>query len=154
MQMEISIHASTWEATVLATHTGKAILQFQFTPLHERQPKALWLILNRCLYFNSRLYMRGNSYLQYHVVIYCIFQFTPLHERQQGCSESSAGCRKISIHASTWEATKSVLSLFFWNRYFNSRLYMRGNVIKRFNYFNPPYFNSRLYMRGNSCVTV
>ena len=55
----------------------------------------------------------------------------------------------ISIHASTWEATKNTWTIQNQN-YFNSRLYMRGNI---FPYFFSPlfkYFNSRLYMRGNA----
>ena len=55
----ISIHASTWEATC-CKEVGKGIYQFQFTPLHERQLTA-----------------------EYAFLISIQFQFTPLHERQQ-----------------------------------------------------------------------
>ena len=98
---------------------------FQFTPLHERQHR--WHRgCNLYIYFNSRLYMRGNLMLQnlqcYHLI--------------------------ISIHASTWEATIYAIrtSVIF---YFNSRLYMRGNLFEAAVHTSPGYFNSRLYMRGN-----
>ena len=35
--------------------------KFQFTPLHERQRKSWTRFFVRNVYFNSRLYMRGNS---------------------------------------------------------------------------------------------
>ena len=77
---------------------------FQFTPLHKRQRKSIcfkqklygisihastWeattqtrLLMRQLPYFNSRLYMRGNS-----------------------CSFGGYQTGHISIHASTWEAT-------------------------------------------------
>ena len=76
----ISIHASTWEATEKGERTCW-IYKFQFTPLHERQ--------------HCNLRTAG---------WYVVFQFTPLHERQH-MYRIEYRTRRISIHASTWEAT-------------------------------------------------
>ena len=56
--------------------------QFQFMPLHERQ--------------------RGHVSQDSHSTV---FQFMPLHERQHSARQLSTNNHKISIHASTWEAT-------------------------------------------------
>ena len=77
---------------------------FQFTPLHERQQK-------------------DNTT----TTSFDVFQFTPLHERQLRRQVSPAGCDCISIHASTWEATKKALEECGLTADFNSCLYMRGN---------------------------
>ena len=77
----ISIHASTREATISTTTLSLKFL-FQFTPLHERRQR------------NEVMKMRVNQ-----------FQFTPLHERQRDTGRQP--------------------DLF---DYFNSRLYMRGNL--------------------------
>ena len=84
---------------------------------------------NRVLnYFNSRLYMRGNRYFAGLQQVPPLFQFTPLHERQPGVTcglyqrtyfnsrlymrgnerflDNLAKGISISIHASTWEATR------------------------------------------------
>ena len=144
----ISIHASAWEATYTQIKPiGKNGI-FQFTPLHERQQSSV------SANWNMRL-----------------FQFTPLHERQHFSAVSVVLHALISIHASTWEAT-GILPVLWNSSNFNSRLYMRGNVIMV--YAPPtatisihastweatvaptpykgliPYFNSRLYMRGNA----
>ena len=101
--------------------------QFQFTPLHERQPAWSEWGNEVFVYFNSRLYMRGNGILgrvlaKYPISIHAstweatflkfkegvlrLFQFTPLHERQHDAGRRSTAIA-ISIHASTWEATPS-----------------------------------------------
>ena len=54
---------------------------FQFTPLHERQ-LCRRTKLSRQAYFNSRLYMRGNTKAAQKELATWTFQFTPLHERQ------------------------------------------------------------------------
>ena len=78
----ISIHASTWEAT----HNGE-----QHTDSR--------------IYFNSRLYMRGNRQepqreRRKHISIHAsTWEATQLHL-------SDLDLALISIHASTWEATK------------------------------------------------
>ena len=80
--LQISIHASTWEATCWSGAVKKMRYAFQFTPLHERQRSfrdgRKWRG-----YFNSRLYTRGNQYSR-------AFNTLPM---------------TISIHASTREAT-------------------------------------------------
>ena len=81
--MNISIHASTWEAA-WAGREEQRTAEFQFTPLHERQP----LVIAPCHSLE-------------------VFQFTPLHERQREQNVVSAYVHKISIHASTWEAAIS-----------------------------------------------
>ena len=55
---------------------------FQFTPLHKRRRLPLHRLASRRRYFNSRLYMRGNSCAAVCSFSFCVFQFTPLHERQ------------------------------------------------------------------------
>ena len=93
--------------------------------------------------------MRGNIlFLLCKTIFTSVFQFTPLHERQL-----------------------CVAAFCFFQTYFNSRLYMRGNAFQSFHpeekelfQFTPlherqqvrhlacvvcRYFNSRLYMRGN-----
>ena len=107
-------------------HSGNPPLLFQFTPLHERQLANSRISWWR-VYFNSRLYMRGNSH---------------------GCERQLPWY--ISIHASTWEATRGNRKRSISKSYFNSRLYMRGNVSHHFIRLYLPYFNSRLYMRGNN----
>ena len=57
-----------------------------------------------------------------------IFQFTPLHERQQFLPL----VRQIAFP------------------YFNSRLYMRGSILRIWLSYKKRYFNSRLYMRGST----
>ena len=101
----ISIHASTREATISTTTLSLKFL-FQFTPLHERRLQPVWQWLCH-IYFNSRLYTRGDV------------EILPKDSK-----------RRISIHASTREATCGCSTDFFPASYFNSRLYMRGNVLR------------------------
>ena len=56
---------------------------------------------------------------------------------------------RISIHASTWEATDGSWLYELALQYFNSRLYMRGNTVWEWMWRSSTNFNSRLYMRGN-----
>ena len=123
----ISIHASTWEATQWQMWKARS-MEFQFTPLHERQRGApSWFDRRdqfqftplherqqpRCIrnmfyyHFNSRLYMRGNKSKRRFGLFTYKFQFTPLHERQHYLEKSVKCCV-----------------------YFNSRLYMRGNKMR------------------------
>ena len=120
----ISIHASTWEATVMDAN-GNFRDIFQFTPLHERQQVACIQPPAPVLYFNSRLYMRGNKQGWYDESLKK-FQFTPLHERQPYCD-------LMSKDPNTFQFTPlhERQQIQRWFRrfflYFNSRLYMRGN---------------------------
>ncbi len=81
------------------------------------------------------------------------FQFSPLHERQrQTNTEDNGLCyfnSRLYMRGNIYNHT-----LFIRDNYFNSRLYMRGNQrYKRMGkYF--PYFNSRLYMRGNAMLDI
>ena len=146
--IEISIHASAWEATMLLIYCIRKTI-FQFTPLHERQPCAggwwdsrnpfqftplherqlVFLPAHRPQsYFNSRLCMRGNVSKMSHSSWYQ-FQFTPLHERQRGFSK---------LHSR--------------DQHFNSRLCMRGNLCSRCHCIVNINFNSRLCMRGNTAI--
>ena len=143
----ISIHASTWEATEKGERTCW-IYKFQFTPLHERQ--------------HCNLRTAG---------WYVVFQFTPLHERQhmyrieyrtrrisihastwEATAEAAAETKEesISIHASTWEATRTEYGfskdddISIHASTWEATGIVTGNCRLRF------YFNSRLYMRGNN----
>ena len=77
----ISIHASTWEATL------RPVLQlvryeFQFMPLHERQPNVPHEYM-RCMLFQ---FMPLHERQQKHRILMfliLLFQFMPLHERQR-----------------------------------------------------------------------
>ena len=102
---KISIHASTWEATPPQSALIVGSSTFQFTPLHERQREEV-------------IPMETEG----------IFQFTPLHERQQFLPL----VRQIAFP------------------YFNSRLYMRGSILRIWLSYKKRYFNSRLYMRGST----
>lgn len=61
-------------------------LSFQFTPLYERRLR-----------------------FQYTPSLQKVFQFTPLHERQPIRATAHFGCMEISIHASTREATLTLI---------------------------------------------
>ena len=79
----VSIHASTWEAThQFAYHYIQ--IQFQSTPPHGR----------RLLVFTRRVTTK--------------FQSTPPHGRRP-LQEIRTHHRRVSIHASTWEATSRVV---------------------------------------------
>ena len=144
---KISIHASTWEATLFGTQVENAITYFNsrlymrgnedrqtggnslFISIHA----STWEATCGCStdffpasYFNSRLYMRGNVLRSTRTESENQFQFTPLHERQFAYGGFPTSAIRISIHASTWEATWRTL-LAVRTGYFNSRLYMRGN---------------------------
>ena len=102
---------------------------FQFTPLHERQLESNLSLLFYSSYFNSRLYMRGNAAARGQSLAQFLFQFTPLHERQRAWRFDCYNAKYISIHASTWEATSPRSASLCRSSDFNSRLYMRGNLI-------------------------
>ena len=72
---------------------------FQFTPLHERQRKRYRA--GACVtYFNSRLYMRGNT--KGGIVYDMNINFNSrLYMRGNDTGYPSGGIRTISIHAST-----------------------------------------------------
>ena len=87
-----------------AEHSPIGLLnQFQFTPLHERQ-------LNPICNFQH----------------FALFQFTPLHERQQFSSTSLLGQRLFQF-TPLHERQQIVVKLFDILQNFNSRLCMRGN---------------------------
>ena len=119
----ISIHASTREATISTTTLSLKFL-FQFTPLHERRLQPVWQWLCH-IYFNSRLYTRGDI-LNKALVDYMV----------------------ISIHASTREATwkyyqKTAKGAFQFTPLHERRRRMELRSLPRC------YFNSRLYTRGD-----
>ena len=166
-------------------------LIFQFTPLHERQQDWLWK-LHQQHYFNSRLYMRGSSCAMAWITLSYPFQFTPLHERQPfmpsltsfgspfqftplherqrqlvciqrhtkrisihastweaaNVGNISALVNRISIHASTWEA--ACLFLTFWTcAIFQFTPLHERQQWRSIAGQGKLYFNSRLYMRGS-----
>ena len=126
----ISIHASTWEATKTVPPTWTRPDRFQFTPLHERQP-AVYAKFCLCIdYFNSRLYMRGNSvaadkgteatnfnsrlYMRGNMIPQIMWQRqtnfnSRLYMRGNLTELEKLEEESISIHASTWEATRKPL---------------------------------------------
>ena len=131
-----------------ALHETQDDIIFQFTPLHERQlpGKSSERVQND---FNSRLYMRGNaldkkkselSSISIHASTWeatCWFlscPFTHIISIHASTWEAtphdhmSRRYRTISIHASTWEATYTGFRYIQASGYFNSRLYMRGNL--------------------------
>ena len=125
---DISIHASTWEATkngrrdkqlslnfnshlYMRGNSGESVIpaflyKFQFTPLHERQP-FLGASFSSTTKFQFTPLHERQHIDQKILPITAKFQFTPLHERQPVPIESGA---------------------FRWIN-FNSRLYMRGNLL-------------------------
>ena len=168
----ISIHASTWEATDM---------MFTAFPQTEYFNSCLYMRGNgperrrnlRGLYFNSRLYMRGNRTQRktrtfrknFNSRLYMRGNIKPQQEKRKlhlisihastweatKNGVAGRGRSRISIHASTWEATVALVSGLIqaipfqftplherqpWSRsqperpkkYFNSRLYMRGNI--------------------------
>ena len=147
---DISIHASTWEATKNGRRDKQLSLNFNSRLYMRGNPFSVPAFpqlqnFNSRLYmrgnplagngstgsshFNSRLYMRGNRFLYFGSGSPGRFQFTPLHERQRSCV-CCLSCRVyISIHASTWEATHGATVRGNKRQNFNSRLYMRGNFV-------------------------
>ena len=103
MRVYMSIHASTWEAT-----------------LYCRRHIILWVIS-----IHASAWEATEKHFPF--LRDCLFQFTPLHERQQIRGRFKADRRDISIHASTWEATLLQQHEQTAAHYFNSRLCMRGN---------------------------
>ena len=100
---EISIHASTWEATLLfPLHMLDTAISIHASTWEATCGSSGSV---RLCYFNSRLYMRGNPMSISQAALGILFQFTPLHERQHLYQRYL----KTDI-------------------YFNSRLYMRGNL--------------------------
>ena len=61
---------------------------------------------------------------------------------------------RISIHASTWEATQTVARMATKTTYFNSRLYTRGDHPVYLTLILFWYFNSRLYTKGDNLLTL
>ena len=108
---------------------------FQFTPLHKRRRLPLHRLASRRRYFNSRLYMRGNSCAAVCSFSFCVFQFTPLHERQQGQAET-IHIRFIFQFTPLHERQRGGTLGSAARNYFNSRLYMRGNRKGRKNLLN------------------
>ncbi len=87
-QPDVSIHASTWEATGSACpSTGPA----------------------SC--FNPRLHMGGDMITPADCPLMVLFQSTPPHGRRPERSVEFNDKVRVSIHASTWEATQSSLQM-------------------------------------------
>ena len=147
----ISIHASAWEATPFVLQYGfdtfyfnsrlcmrgnpGAIASgwdtlFQFSPLHERQRRAF---LYRYQYLQISIHA---STWEATVVNAGIVddQGISIHASTWEATPDGDGLEEaepISIHASTWEATWMPSLWTVCARYFNSRLYMRGNMLIR-----------------------
>ena len=143
----ISIHASTWEAASILQLLRLPTL-FQFTPLHERQLRRIFL-LHIFPNFNSRLYMRGSLTINpfdatqvisihastweaainalYIVILNCLFQFTPLHERQRIAFYISIFAFYKFQFTPLHERQPWCCNVVCKRSYFNSRLYMRGS---------------------------
>ena len=143
----ISIHASTWEATEKGERTCW-IYKFQFTPLHERQHCNLrtagWYVVFQFTPLHERQ-QELNTVFQKMM----IFQFTPLHERQQESLLETVVYDSISIHASTWEATIfRTLPLGVSTKFQFTPLHERQRCRSSWEKIRKN-FNSRLYMRGN-----
>ena len=94
-------------------------------PLHERQRESSWC--------------KGAQ---------IEFQFTPLHERQPMLFLLFRAKNKISIHASTWEATFIGVFFSYWILFQFTPLHERQQE-ERADELKVGHFNSRLYMRGN-----
>ena len=101
--------------------------KFQFTPLHERQREHVDRRGGTAQDFNSRLYMRGNTFRKNMKSIVFIFQFTPLHERQRRPRCCLARCSRFQFTPLHERQPCSVGGYLWGFYYFNSRLYMRGN---------------------------
>ena len=168
-RLVISIHASTWEATIRKNWKVYINTIFQFTPLHERQHHDACAPcevrdFNSRLYmrgsllgvggcrkgkdFNSRLYMRGSLYSRCHNRKEENFN-SRLYMRGSVQHGWTIMVEQISIHASTWEAAASGTANSGTPTDFNSRLYMRGSAIEDGKTQRIFHFNSRLYMRGS-----
>ena len=145
---------------------------FQFTPLHERQPRSRKKSGRKISHFNSRLYMRGNESCKTYCTASIAFQFTPLHERQpfhQYIQQQQVIFQFTPLHerqllSQAWQLPLQEELFQFTPLHerqltfaeslekahdFNSRLYMRGNRPRRGESGQRKHFNSRLYMRGN-----
>ena len=150
--INISIHASTWEATVrIFLHTGSYNISihastWEAAQFEEDKFKARIISIHASTWEATYLLRtRPNPF---------IFQFMLLHERQHWFSlcpsvtmyfnsrlymrGSMCGCilfwtkRLISIHASAWEATCLQAAQAVFEQDFNSRLCMRGNSVNSF----------------------
>ena len=144
----ISIHASTWEATYLLRTRPNPFI-FQFMLLHERQH---WFSLcpSVTMYFNSRLYMRGSMC---GCILFWTKRLISIHASAWEATEMADNAEQleaISIHVSAWEATLSQKGnkSNLWNISIHvsaweatSRCSIKSRSIN--------YFNSRLCMRGN-----
>ena len=106
-ESSISIHASTWEATPRLELWLMLCYLFQFTPLHERQLlQSIQTETDNQFQFTP-LHERQLFCLT-RQSDYLVFQFTPLHERQRLTHKETNFWFGISIHASTWEATRRI----------------------------------------------
>ena len=123
-------------------------MQFQFTPLHERQLAALIAYTDASnISIHASAWEATNAGVGYSNGNW--FQFTPLHERQRRDSEwnkanGNFNSRLCMRGSTVWAAPIKR------NSYFNSRLCMRGNGFRSGMTGLRSDFNSRLCMRGNT----
>ena len=125
---------------------------FQFSPLHERQRRAflyryqyLQISIHASTWEATRLSSPDNcdTYISIHAstweaTLRALMQYKndgiSIHASTWEATVVNAGIvddQGISIHASTWEATWMPSLWTVCARYFNSRLYMRGNMLIR-----------------------
>ena len=148
-RLVISIHASTWEATIRKNWKVYINTIFQFTPLHERQrPRLISPVWKT--YFNSRLYMRGNITMLALLVKWEISIHASTWEAACWALAAAAkerisihastweaaytagviiGKRKISIHASTWEAAYNTAGQLWWSKFQFTPLHERQRQV-------------------------
>ena len=165
----ISIHASTWEATV-ASSSAMPTIKISIHASTWEATRKHWPAERNSRHFNSRLYMRGNRTPYRHRKTFPYFN-SRLYMRGNFVSIFPARRISISIHASTWEATATTLSggivvtisihASTWEATWSMRqplrkivfqftpLHERQRVWHRKKWRSIADFNSRLYMRGN-----
>ena len=148
IKLSISIHASAWEATYvvffscinrdISIHASA----WEATRCQQLQLPTSW-------YFNSRLCMRGNIFSAiWGSFARITFQFTPLHERQP-CDPPDRQLPAEFQFTPLHERQRGNTTPAWWCTNFNSRLCMRGNLVRHTGGKFYVYFNSRLCMRGN-----
>ena len=124
-------------------------LHLHFNPrLYARGDSPSGMSLDMSRNFNPRLYARGDGVprpLQY----LCTISIHASTREATAESPAQSGCVHISIHASTREATWNRRCTCTDRRYFNPRLYARGDSPGWTSDGTRRDFNPRLYARGD-----
>ncbi|SES29951.1 hypothetical protein SAMN05518684_1155 [Salipaludibacillus aurantiacus] len=100
----ISIHASTWDATCRYSNTFR-MLSFQSTHPHGMRLGYI-LFFSEKIDFNPRIHMGCDSPTILNVYGVLSFQSTHPHGMRQTMDKVMGVSQTISIHASTWDATR------------------------------------------------